>query len=34
MMWRKRGEADGSWIGPLRVVLQESSHIVWTTMGS
>ena len=34
MMWRKRGEADGSWIGPLRVVLQESSHVVWITMGS
>ena len=34
MMWRKRCEADGSWIGPLRVVLQESSHVVWITMGS
>jgi len=34
MMWRKRGEVDGSWIGPLRVVLQESTHVVWITMGS
>ena len=33
-MWRKRGEADGSWIGPLRVVIQDSHNVVWVTMGS
>ena len=34
MLWKKRGEADGSWIGPLRVVVQDSHHVVWITMGS
>ena len=33
MMWKRRGEADGSWIGPLRVMLQEGPHVVWITMG-
>jgi len=34
MLWKKRGEADGSWIGPLRFVVQDSHHVVWITMGS
>ena len=33
MMWKRKGEADGSWIGPLRVVIQESPDVVWITMG-
>ena len=33
MMWKKKGEADGNWIGPLRVVLQDGNHVVWVTMG-
>lgn len=33
MMWRKRGEANGNWIGPLRVIIQEGANIVWVTMG-
>ena len=28
MMWKKKGEADGNWIGPLRVILQEGNHVV------
>ena len=33
MMWKKKGEADGNWVGPLRVVLQDGNHVVWVTMG-
>lgn len=25
MVWRRKGEANGNWIGPMRVVMQESS---------
>ena len=34
MMWKRRGEADGNWVGPLRVVLHEDQHVVWLTMGT
>ena len=33
MMWKKRGEANGTWVGPLRVIIQEGAQIVWVTMG-
>jgi hypothetical protein len=31
MVWKKRGEADGQWHGPLQVVIQESPHVIWVT---
>jgi hypothetical protein len=31
VMWKRRGETDGTWLGPLRVLLQESQHVVWVT---
>ena len=31
MIWKKRGEADGQWHGPLQVVIQESPHVLWVT---
>ena len=34
MVWRKRGEIQGSWIGPMQVVIQESPQIVWVTRQS
>lgn len=34
MMWRKRGEADGQWIGPMRVLGQEQTKVVWLTWGT
>ena len=34
MIWRKRGESIGSWVGPMQVIIQESSQIVWVSMGS
>ena len=34
MMWKQRGEHQGQWIGPARVILQESPQVVWTTMSS
>ena len=31
MIWKKRGEADGLWHGPLQVVIQENSQVMWVT---
>eukprot|EP00435_Cladocopium_sp_Y103_P024408 s473_g6.t1 len=31
MMWKKKGEADGNWIGPMQVVIQEGQNVVWVT---
>eukprot|EP00435_Cladocopium_sp_Y103_P037577 s2392_g10.t1 len=31
MIWKKRGEADGSWIGPMQVIIQESQNVIWVT---
>eukprot|EP00435_Cladocopium_sp_Y103_P001498 s4960_g1.t1 len=31
MMWKKKGEAEGSWIGPLQVIIQENQNVVWVT---
>ena len=31
MMWKKKGEAAGSWIGPLQVIIQEGQNVVWVT---
>eukprot|EP00435_Cladocopium_sp_Y103_P013861 s2131_g3.t1 len=28
MLWKKKGEADGSWIGPMQVIIQESQQVV------
>lgn len=32
MVWRKRGESDGHWQGPMTVVIQEDKQVVWVTM--
>ena len=32
MVWRKRGESDGHWQGPMTIVIQESQQVVWVTM--
>ena len=35
MVWREgKGGYPGNWQGPMRVVVHESAHIVWTTMAS
>ena len=34
MMWRKRGENQGQWIGPAQVLLHEGPQVTWTSMGS
>ena len=31
MIWKKKGEADGQWIGPMHVIIQESHHVIWVT---
>lgn len=33
MIWKKRGEADGQWVGPMQVLGQEGKSVVWTSMG-
>ena len=34
MIWKKRGESIGNWVGPMQVVIQENHQIVWVSMGS
>ena len=34
MMWRKRGESQGQWMGPYQVIIQESNQVVWVTRGT
>ena len=31
MIWKKKGEADGGWIGPMQVIIQENQNVVWVT---
>lgn len=33
MIWKKRGEAEGQWIGPMQVLGQEGKNVVWVSMG-
>ena len=33
MIWKKRGEAEGQWIGPMQVLGQEGNNVVWVSMG-
>eukprot|EP00435_Cladocopium_sp_Y103_P062589 s281_g24.t1 len=34
MRWCKKGEADGYWVGPLQVIIQEDQRVVWITQGN
>lgn len=34
MIWRKRGESNGNWQGPMQVIIQEGPKVVWVTMGN
>ncbi|MCG8490892.1 MAG: hypothetical protein MI743_04695, partial [Sneathiellales bacterium] len=34
MLWKRRGEAEGQWEGPMQVVIQETSRVVWVTKGT
>jgi len=31
MIWKKKGEADGGWIGPMQVIIQENQNVIWVT---
>ena len=31
MMWKKKGEADGNWLGPMQVIIQEGQNVIWVT---
>ena len=33
MIWKKKGEAEGNWIGPMQVLAQEGKNVVWTAIG-
>ena len=35
MFWRPgRGEVKGQWIGPARIIIQESDHLIWVSHSS
>ena len=34
MIWRKRGESNGNWQGPMQVIIQDGNQVVWVTMGN
>ena len=34
MIWKKKGEADGNWIGPAQVLAQEADRVVWVSHGT
>eukprot|EP00435_Cladocopium_sp_Y103_P048969 s935_g14.t1 len=34
MRWSKKGEADGVWVGPLQVIIQEDQRVVWLSQGN
>ena len=31
MVWKKRGESNGVWVGPMRVIVQEGPQVIWVT---
>ena len=31
MMWKQGGETEGSWIGPMQVIIQEDQNVVWVS---
>jgi hypothetical protein len=33
MIWRTQGIRNPGWIGPQRVIIQDSNHTVWSTQG-
>ncbi len=34
MIWRKRGESNGNWQGPMQVIIQDGNQVIWVTMGN
>lgn len=34
MLWCRRGQADGFWRGPARVIVQEGNAVVWANWGT
>ena len=34
MLWKRRGEAEGHWEGPMQVIIQEANRVVWVTKGT
>ena len=30
MVWKK----EGNWVGPMKVIIQENTHVLWVTMGN
>ena len=31
VLWKKKGEAEGNWIGPMQVIIQEDQNVVWVS---
>ena len=34
MLWKRKGEAEGQWEGPMQVIIQEENKVVWVTKGT
>ena len=34
MLWKRKGEAEGQWEGPMQVIIQEENRVVWVTKGT
>ena len=34
MLWKRRGEAEGHWEGPMQVIIQEANRVVCVTKGT
>ena len=34
MLWKKRGEREGVWEGPMQVISQEANRVVWISRGN
>ena len=31
MLWKRKGEAEGSWEGPMQVIIQAANRVIWVT---
>ena len=34
MLWKRKGEAEGSWEGPMQVIIQEANRVIWVPKGT
>ena len=34
MLWKRKGESEGQWEGPMQVIIQEENKVIWVTKGT